>query len=54
VREGKGRSSGTRETVGVNGNGRPGHCSGEGRFLKMDYGHTRQSTVLVRCTPDSA
>jgi hypothetical protein len=32
-------------------------CLGLGRgkdFLKTDYGRTGQSTVLVRCTPDSA
>jgi hypothetical protein len=28
---------------------------GQGKeFLKTDYGHTGQSTVHVRCTPDSA
>jgi hypothetical protein len=28
--------------------------SGEERFLKTEYGRTGQSTVPVRCTPDSA
>jgi hypothetical protein len=33
----------------------PGLGSGrEEFFLKTEYGHTGQSTVPVRCTPDSA
>jgi hypothetical protein len=31
-----------------------GSARARGRFLKTRYGRTGQSTVPVRCTPDSA
>jgi hypothetical protein len=52
---GAGKSPETEETErGQGKNEASGLARAGGRFFKMRDGHTGQSTVAVRCTPDSA